>query len=814
MEADALQKERKMVTFEKIPKSKFGLLKTDRMSGAAQQGDDPLEDISPKSSQSSDSELAAPLEEEIAEPRLPLVDPLEDHENVWRMLDTIQRRTRSIGLVKDLRHSKTGLLLLYRSQFGASVTERDEKASIPLRDESISAYMLSELVREQDILLESLRTNFNQLKDYTDDQVAFLDCRDMHDPGKDKSTRDHLGTYPPNIHDMILNPRKSHKSMKFARQTHVCRQHKAFSGGHQYNVEVWVRKDRQRRLGDDGVVVEDPKPKIPSKEILPIQLGRQGDDKDLEKACFLFFSRVYSVFNPAKVVEVTQPKHWCLCWLKTSDPGNGRRRRSSSWMKKKCDPAGSDCKVSGSDYASHRRGPDYGWQQRQAVTGTAMRPLSSGCTLAADTLADLQSKFRSAYRKFTAVQWATTSTWDWREGDEESTKWIFFGERESQHPRYMLIFLVAPSCGSAYYVGGELPERPQGAHGVRPGERGVPARILGKDRSLGDRATQDDPLGGHRWHKQISTEIAKIRPDLLLLVYSLEDQEGLSGQAQTWLKSLSTYTKESLVLDSLGSLRWKFWFENSVEGSEREFLLFQCRGDLGCVEDHVAEAFLVEARTTFMDEQELAEEADFLDTMSDEKPRTHPVSAPPPYEFNHPVPVDVPETADYVGHKYSWLNIVDVGTSYQVVTLVRVGGGQPSSSKCLQKFMQHWVSPFGWPKVVSHDRGLHNRGAFAHGLSSHGVQIRQAGLESPEHIGKCERHGGIIKRAFKRLVKDHNVVGKDDVKKAMLAAQVVKNEFIRVGGFSPTQWALGRLPRRVGHVLDEEELGQLGVLSG
>ena len=323
----------------------------------------------------------------------------------------------------------------------------------------------------------------------------------------------------------------------------------------------------------------------------------------------------------------------------------------------------------------------------------------------------------------------------------------------------------------------------------------------------------------------------------------------------------------------------------------------------GCVEDHVAEAFPVEARqdeveqsgtldaivdprdnrTTFMDDLELAEEADFLDTLplagfpkeeserikawskvprrvrlgirrlhtmmnhkpkedmvqvlrgagaseelvnaakifqcescrvSEEKPRTHPVSAPPPYEFNHTVSVDVLETADDAGHRYSWLNVIDVGTSFQVVTLVRAGGGQPSSAKCLRKFMQHWASPFGWPKVVTHDRGLHNRGAFAHGLSSHGVQIRQAGLESPEHIGKCERHGGIIKRAFKRLVKDHHVVGKDDVKKAMLEAQVAKNEFMRVGGFSPTQWVLGRLPRGVGHVLDEEELGQLGVLSG
>ena len=65
-------------------------------------------------------------------------------------------------------------------------------------------------------------------------------------------------------------------------------------------------------------------------------------------------------------------------------------------------------------------------------------------------------------------------------------------------------------------------------------------------------------------------------------MYSLEDQVGLSVQAQTWLKSLSAYTKEVLVLDSLGSVRWNLWFENSVEGTEREFSLFQCRGDL-CV---------------------------------------------------------------------------------------------------------------------------------------------------------------------------------------------------------------------------------------
>ena len=406
------------------------------------------------------------------------------------------------------------------------------------------------------------------------------------------------------------------------------------------------------------------------------------------------------------------------------------------------------------------------------------------------------------------------------------------------------------------------------------------------------------------------------------------------------------------MVDSLGSVRWDYWFTNGVESSDREFLVFQGRGDLGigtysqaigevmthwadsehdihytpvsidtignhegfaenlvtvlqesCVEERIAHAFPVEARqaevelsgtldavldsrdnrTTFMDETELAAEADLLDTLplagfpkeeserrrewakiprkvrlgirrlhnmmnhkpkevliqvprgagasdelinaaklfkcescrvSEESVKTHPVSAPPPYEFNHTVSVDVFETADCTGARFSWLIVVDMGTCYQVVSLVKVGGGQPGSAKCLQKFMQHWVSPFGWPKVITHDRGLHNRGAFAHGLAAHGVLIRQAGLESPEHIGRCERHGGVIKRAFKRIVRSNLVSGKDDAKSAMLEAQVSKNEFLRVGGFSPTQWVLGRLPQGVGHILDEEELGQLGVLSG
>ena len=52
------------------------------------------------------------------------------------------------------------------------------------------------------------------------------------------------------------------------------------------------------------------------------------------------------------------------------------------------------------------------------------------------------------------------------------------------------------------------------------------------------------------------------------------------------------------------------------------------------------------------------------------------------------------------------------------------------------------------------------------------------------------------------------------MKMAMAESLSEKNEYMRRGGFSPSQWVLGRAPRGVGHMLDEEELGHLGVLEG
>ena len=94
----------------------------------------------------------------------------------------------------------------------------------------------------------------------------------------------------------------------------------------------------------------------------------------------------------------------------------------------------------------------------------------------------------------------------------------------------------------------------------------------------------------------------------------------------------------------------------------------------------------------------------------------------------------------------------------------REGHDSPSSRECLDSFVSLWVGWAGWPQTLSCDRGVHNRGVFARTLAQHGVLIRQAGVESPEQIGRVERHGGLFKAVLKRMITEHAVQGFDDIK--------------------------------------------------
>ena len=77
-----------------------------------------------------------------------------------------------------------------------------------------------------------------------------------------------------------------------------------------------------------------------------------------------------------------------------------------------------------------------------------------------------------------------------------------------------------------------------------------------------------------------------------------------------------------------------------------------------------------------------------------------------------------------------------------------------------------------------------------------------------------ERHGGIFKKNLKRIVKVHKVIGRKGMKMAASVSVECKNLITRKGGIATCQWVLGKFPRGGGHLLEDEEWGQLGVVQG
>ena len=100
--------------------------------------------------------------------------------------------------------------------------------------------------------------------------------------------------------------------------------------------------------------------------------------------------------------------------------------------------------------------------------------------------------------------------------------------------------------------------------------------------------------------------------------------------------------------------------------------------------------------------------------------------------FRSNLGIHVLEIKDVTDEPYLCLNILDLGTTFQQVVLLRQGHDSPSSRECLDSFVSLWDGWAGWPQTLSCDRGVHNRGVFARTLAQHGVLICQAGEESPE----------------------------------------------------------------------------------
>ena len=179
------------------------------------------------------------------------------------------------------------------------------------------------------------------------------------------------------------------------------------------------------------------------------------------------------------------------------------------------------------------------------------------------------------------------------------------------------------------------------------------------------------------------------------------------------------------------------------------------------------------------------------------KKPTHKVTMPTEFRFGHTLGIDLMEVRDAQGEKYQVLNMVDIGTTFQLVAVVKKGAGQCSSAECLRILSERWFSWAGLPEQITCDRGLHNRGTLQRYMDEHGVRVVHAPLESPESIGRTERHGGLVKALYRKVSAEVHPTGKEQVEQALIEVTRVKNSTSRIGGFSPAQWVLGRDSRTV-----------------
>ena len=133
-------------------------------------------------------------------------------------------------------------------------------------------------------------------------------------------------------------------------------------------------------------------------------------------------------------------------------------------------------------------------------------------------------------------------------------------------------------------------------------------------------------------------------------------------------------------------------------------------------------------------------------------------------EFNVMIGLDVFQEKDSAGQTWSWLNILDQATTFQVVALLPDVHRNPTSTDVLEALHSHWIGWCGYPEhgVVT-DRAKYFLADLAEDFDNHGCEFRTSARPSPWQIGQVERHGGIWKSIFRKLSCSQQISGRDEV---------------------------------------------------
>ena len=81
-------------------------------------------------------------------------------------------------------------------------------------------------------------------------------------------------------------------------------------------------------------------------------------------------------------------------------------------------------------------------------------------------------------------------------------------------------------------------------------------------------------------------------------------------------------------------------------------------------------------------------------------------------------------------------------------------------------------------------------------MSAHANQVYRAPLETPEAIRRFERHGGVLKGMAGKVIAQPQARGEVEIQSVLDEPCLAKRSFLRHRGYSTSQWALGKAPRK------------------
>ena len=168
-------------------------------------------------------------------------------------------------------------------------------------------------------------------------------------------------------------------------------------------------------------------------------------------------------------------------------------------------------------------------------------------------------------------------------------------------------------------------------------------------------------------------------------------------------------------------------------------------------------------------------------------------------DFGDDVGFDCLELKDVEGKTFWFFSIVDLATTFQVVTLIR----NHTAKEFAEVFDRCWASWAGVPDRVHFDmEGGFVAGALSELFQSFGtVQLPIAG-QAHWQLGRVERQGGWWKELAARTIEHASVKGEDEMRTMSAMVSGAKNALRRRAGFSPAQWVLGRDPKLPADLVD------------